>query len=425
MLDRIEIKVKAGDGGDGAVSFRHEKFVPYGGPDGGDGGDGGDVIIKADTGITGLHLFKHKRLYQAGDGKSGRSKKQHGKKGKSLILKVPQGTVVLSKTQIGSDALIADLEQSGQQVVVAKGGKGGWGNTHFTSPTNQAPRIAQKGDTGEENSIILELRLIADVGIIGYPNVGKSTLLAAASAAKPKIADYPFTTREPVLGMVEVGQQVFSLAEIPGLIADAHLGRGLGHDFLRHVVRTKVLIHLIDGSAASPVEDMTQVNAELSLFDSALAQKPQLVAVNKLDLRQVQARLVEIKRAFNSASITPHFVSAAGKEGVSELMADTMKTLDEVARLRQSIGKKIPKKVFHPQPRGIGATVHKEGDTFIVVAPKLKRIVTGVDMTGAEARRLLQRQLARLGGNKALERAGVKPGDKVRCGDLEWRWGVE
>jgi len=425
MLDRIEIEVKAGDGGDGVVSFRREKFVPYGGPDGGDGGDGGEVVIGADSSVTSLYQLKWKRFYQAGDGKNGRGKKQHGKKGKALILKVPRGTVVLSKTQIGDDALIADLEQPGQQIVVAKGGKGGWGNTHFTAPTNQAPRIAQKGDAGEQESIILELRLIADVGIIGYPNVGKSTLLAAASAAKPKIAGYPFTTREPVLGMVEVGQQGFSLAEIPGLIADAHLGRGLGHDFLRHVVRTKVLIHLIDGSAVSPVEDMTQVNTELSLFDSALAQKPQLVAVNKIDLPQVRARLAEIEGAFSSVGITPHFVSAAMKEGVSELMADTMKMLDEVARLKQDIGKKIPKKVFHPQPRDVGAMVHKEGDTFIVVAPKLKRIVPGVDMTSPEARRLLQSRFTRLGINKALEKAGVKPGDRVRCGDLEWQWRVE
>ncbi|GAJ01027.1 unnamed protein product, partial [marine sediment metagenome] len=261
------------------------------------------------------------------------------------------------------------------QALVAKSGKGGWGNTHFVSSTNQAPQIAQKGEIGEENSIILELRLIADVGIIGYPNVGKSTLLAAVSAAKPKIADYPFTTREPVLGVAEVAQQRFVLAEIPGLIGGAHLGRGLGHDFLRHIVRTKILIHLIDGSSASPIEDMIRVNTELSLFDSALAQKPQLVVVNKIDLPQVQTRLAEMKDAFNSAGTAALFISAATGEGISELMTEAIKVLQS-ATAGVETGEKIPRKVFHPKPRSIGASVHREGDTFVVVAPGLERIVT-------------------------------------------------
>ncbi|GAG33464.1 unnamed protein product, partial [marine sediment metagenome] len=248
MFDRAEIIVKAGDGGAGVVSFRREKFVPFGGPDGGDGGDGGDVIIMADSSITDLRAFRRKRVYRARHGQDGKGKKKHGKKGENLILTVPVGTVVLNKTQIGGDPFIADLEEAGQQLVVAGGGKGGLGNTHFASSTNQAPRIAQKGEAREEDSIILELRLIADIGIIGYPNVGKSTLLAVASAARPKIASYPFTTLEPVLGVAEVGQQSFVLAEIPGIIDGAHFGRGLGHEFLRHIMRTKLLIHLLDGS---------------------------------------------------------------------------------------------------------------------------------------------------------------------------------
>ncbi|MDI6815177.1 MAG: GTPase ObgE [Dehalococcoidales bacterium] len=422
MFERAEIVVKAGDGGDGVVSFRREKFVPFGGPDGGDGGDGGDVVIMADSGVTSLHGFKQKRFYRAADGKGGRSKRKHGKKGEDLILTVPVGTVVLYKTQIGGNAVIADLEQPGQQVVVAKGGKGGLGNIHFASSTNQAPHIAQKGEAGEENSIILEMRLIADVGIIGYPNVGKSTLLAAASAAKPKIASYPFTTREPILGAAEVGQRSFVLAEIPGLIDGAHLGRGLGHDFLRHIVRTKILIHLIDGSSASPTEDMIKVNAEISLFDSALAKKPQLVVVNKIDLPQVQARLAEIKDAFSSLGTTALFISAATGEGVSELMAETLKMLQSVTRLRREKGEEIPRKVFCPQPRGIGARVHKEGDTFVVVAPEIERIVARTDVTSPRVRWQLRRQFARLGVSKALEKAGVKLGDRVRCGNLEWEW---
>ena len=420
MFDRVEITVKAGDGGDGAVSFRREKFVPFGGPDGGDGGDGGDVIIMADSAVTSLRAFRSKGFYRAEDGKDGRSQKRHGRKGKNLILAVPEGTVILNKAQIGGDALIASLEQSGQQAMVAKSGKGGLGNTHFASSTNQAPYVAQKGEVGKENSIILELRLIADVGIIGYPNVGKSTLLAAASAARPKIASYPFTTREPILGVAEVGRRSFVLAEIPGLIDGAHLGRGLGHDFLRHILRTKILIHLIDGSSTAPVEDMLRVNTELSLFDSALAHKPQLVVVNKIDLPEVQARLGEVKDAFSSAGTTALFVSAATGEGVSELMAETAKALQAVAGAED--GEKMPRKVFHPQPRGIDSSVHKEGDTFVVVAPELERIVARADTTGPGVHWQLKRQFARLGVSKALEKAGVKPGDRVRCGNFEWEW---
>ncbi len=421
MFDRAEIEVRAGAGGTGIVSFRREKHVPFGGPDGGDGGDGGDVIIRADSSVDSLRVFSRKRFYRAAGGKDGKGKRKHGKNGENLILTVPVGTVVSYKTQIGSDALMADLEQPGQQAVVAKGGRGGLGNTHFTSSTNQAPEIAQKGEPGEENAIILEMRLIADVGIVGYPNVGKSTLLAAASAAKPEIASYPFTTREPILGVVEVGQRSFVLAEIPGLIDGAHLGRGLGHDFLRHIVRTKILIHLIDGSSASPVENMIQTNAELSLFDSALAQKPQLIVVNKIDLPQVQARLAEIRDAFSGAGATPLFVSAATGEGVAGLMAETVKVLQSVT-VERGVSEKIPMKVFRPQPKGVGFKVYKEGNTFVVVAPELERIVARTDVTSPGVRWQLKRQLARLGVSKALERAGIKPGDRVRCGNLEWDW---
>ncbi len=347
MFDRTEIAVKAGDGGDGIVSFRREKFVPFGGPDGGDGGDGGDVIVIADETVTSLRIFRQKRHFRAGDGRNGGDKKKHGKKGEDRILTVPVGTVVSYKSQIGGDSLIADLEQSGQQAVVAKGGKGGKGNAHFATSTNQAPQIAEPGEAGEEISIILELKLIADVGLIGYPNVGKSTLLAAVSAAKPRIASYPFTTREPVLGMVAVGKLSFVLAEIPGLIDGAHLGKGLGHDFLRHIERTRVLIHLIDGSSSSPAEDMAQVNTELSLFDSALGQKPQLVVVNKIDLPQVQARLAELEDSFAAVGTKALFVSAASGEGIPELMAETASLLQSAPKPETA---KL-KKVFRPQPR--------------------------------------------------------------------------
>ncbi len=420
MFDRVEIVVKSGDGGHGAVSFRREKFVPFGGPDGGDGGDGGSVVVIADPAITSLSMFRHKRYYRAGNGEHGKGKKKQGKKGDALKLAVPTGTVVSYKTQIGDNTLIADLEQPDEQVMVARGGKGGRGNARFGSSTNQAPRIAQRGETGEEHSIIMELRLIADVGIIGYPNVGKSTLLAAASAAKPEIASYPFTTRSPVLGVVEVGLRTFVLAEIPGLIGGAHLGRGLGHDFLRHITRTKLVIHLINGTSPSPVEDMRQVNAELSLYDSALARKQQLVAVNKIDLPEVQARLAEMEDSFAAVGIRVFFISAVTTGGVSELMAETLNLLGQITQ--QQIAQEIPKKVFHPQPKVTTPAVHKEGDTFVVIAPELERIVARVSEPSSEVHWQLRRQLQRLGITKALARAGIKPGDRVRCGNIEWEW---
>lgn len=410
MFDRVEIRVKAGSGGDGVVSFRREKFVPFGGPDGGDGGHGGDVLIKADADVTNLKIFRWKGGYRAQDGADGRGKKMHGRGGADRVLLVPVGTVVLDKTQIGDDTIVADLDNVGQQVVVARGGKGGLGNTHFASSTIQAPQMAQKGEVGEKKSIILELKLIADVGIIGYPNVGKSSLLAAASAAKPKIASYSFTTLEPILGVVLVDHQSFVLAEIPGLIAGASLGRGLGHDFLRHIVRTKILIHMLDGESVSPVDDMIKVNNELSLFDSALAQKPQLVVVNKIDLPPVRARIAGLRDAFSQAGITVYFISAVTGEGVAELMAKTLAMLGQVA-VQEELGKRAPGKVFRPKPRVAGVSVKREGDTFVVLAPELERIIAGTDLTDPEARRQLTRYISRPVVSKALEKAGVKPGD--------------
>jgi GTP-binding protein len=345
MIDRAEITVKSGDGGRGVVSFRHEKFVPFGGPDGGDGGDGGNIVIVADGAVTSLKAFRRKRYYQAARGRDGAGQKKHGKNGGDLVLAVPVGTVVSAPA---GDGLIADLDRPGQPVVVARGGRGGKGNARFATPTNQAPQIAQPGEAGEELALTLELKLIADVGLIGYPNAGKSTLLAAVSAARPKVAGYPFTTREPVLGVVEVGTKSFVLAEIPGLIKDAHLGRGLGHDFLRHIERTRLLIHLVDGSSQSPAADMAQVNTELSLFDPALIRKPQLVAVNKIDLPQVEARRAEIAESFSAVGIGVFFVSAASGQGLPGLMAEALKLLQSIP---EDGGIKVPEKVFRPRPR--------------------------------------------------------------------------
>ena len=420
MFDRVEIRVRAGDGGNGMISFRREKFVPFGGPDGGDGGVGGSVVLRVDESVTSLRRFRQKRLYRAEGGRNGGSKRKHGRNGENTILAVPEGTVVSYNMAVGTDAFIADLERVGEEVVVAGGGKGGRGNTHFATSTNQAPHIAQKGELGEEHSILLEMRLIADVGIIGYPNVGKSTLLASASAARPKIAGYPFTTIEPVLGQVEVGRQSFAMAEIPGLIEGAHLGRGLGHDFLRHILRTKILIHLISGVSASPAEDMIRVNEELVLFDPALARKTQIIALNKVDLPEVQARLDGIRDALSSVGIKASYISAATGQGVSGLMAETMRMLTRVATEEERI--RVPKKVFRPQPRDAGVIVRRVGDEFVLSVPELERLVAGAGVSDFELRWQMKRQLARLGVNKALEKAGVKPGDKIRCGNLEWEW---
>ncbi len=345
MIDSAEIVVRSGDGGRGAVSFRHEKFVPFGGPDGGDGGNGGNVVIVADGAVTSLKAFRRKRYFKAARGRDGAGQKKHGRNGEDLVLVVPVGTVVSAPAGGG---LIADLDRPGQPVVVTRGGRGGKGNAQFATPTNQAPQIAQPGEVGDEMALTLELRLIADVGLIGYPNAGKSTLLAAVSAARPKVASYPFTTREPVLGVVEVGTSSFVLAEIPGLVKDAHLGKGLGHDFLRHIERTRVLIHLVDGSSESPADDMAQVNTELSLFDPSLIRKPQLVAVNKVDLPQVEARRAEIAASFRAVGINVFFVSAASGHGLARLMEETLALLQSIP---EAGGIKMPEKVFHPRPR--------------------------------------------------------------------------
>ena len=422
MFDRVEIIVKAGNGGDGAATFRREKFVPLGGPDGGDGGRGGSVIIRADDDVSNLKYFRQNRLYSAAGGKNGSSKRKSGKSGADLVLKVPAGTVVSEKEVPGKDILLADLKEKGHEVVAAAGGGGGLGNTHFTSSVNQSPVLAQKGEQGEQKTIILELKLIADAGIVGYPNVGKSSLVAAASAANPKIADYPFTTLEPVLGTVIIDHRAFVLAEIPGLIADASLGKGLGHDFLRHVVRTRLLVHLLNGDSPSPVDDMIQVNNELSIFDSALIKKPQIVVVNKIDLPHVKERMPQIRQIFREIGIEVHFISAFTGEGVPDLMAEVLKELDRITPQEEVPQSEEEFAVFRPQPRGDNIKISRDGDVFVIEYNSLERIIEGTDVANAEAKRQLIGLLNRPHVRKALDRAGAKLGDKVRCASFEWRW---
>ena len=418
MIDRVELEVKAGNGGGGVVGFRHEKYVPFGGPDGGDGGNGGSIYFVADRGMKTLQKFyRGGRHIYAEQGENGASKKRHGKSGRDLRIMVPTGTLIYRNAG-GERYLLADLTEDGQQVLVAHGGRGGHGNARFRTSTNRTPRIAQKGEVGEKTSLILELKLIADVGIIGYPSVGKSTLLAAATEARPRVADYPFTTTEPVLGVVEVGQSTFVLAEIPGLIEGAHRGRGLGHDFLRHAERTRVLIHLLDGGSDSPLADMERVNDELSQYNPVLAEKPQLIVVNKIDIPHVRERIPELERELGQGESQIFFISAASTEGVHSLMAKAYEVLDTASAPQPPEALKV----FRPRPKREKVVVSREGDTFMVSSERAERVLARMDLENPEARSYVKRQLAGMGVVGALKRAGVKPGDRVLFGKMEMIW---
>jgi GTP-binding protein len=418
MFDKAEIRVKAGNGGNGAIGFRREKYIPYGGPDGGNGGRGGNVIFRADENVDSLRRYRQRKTHRAETGGDGAGAKKHGKDGADLIISVPPGTIV-TMDEDGTRLLIADLEKVGDVAIVAKGGRGGLGNTHYTTSTNQSPRIAQRGEAGEEKEIQLEMRLIADAGIIGYPNAGKSTLLTAASAAKPKIASYPFTTLEPVLGVVEIDLESFVMAEIPGMIEGAHPGRGLGHDFLRHAMRTKILIHLISGSSESPVQDFKVLNNELALFDPMLARKLQIVVLNKIDLPEVQERRELIEAEFAAAGIKAHYISAATGHGVPALMKEALKVLRSIA-VKEPEQK--PVKIFRPQPKESGVKVTRQGDEFVISAPGLERIRGGVGVTPNALRWQMNYLLKQMGINSRLQKMGAQPGDKIRCGDMTWEW---
>jgi len=321
FIDEAKIYTIAGNGGNGAVAFRREAHVPKGGPSGGDGGDGGDVVFVGDAQLSTLLDFKYQQHYRAESGEHGRNKDQYGKAGASKIVRVPVGTIV---TDVGTGEIIADISTAGQEIVVAKGGKGGKGNIHFKSPWNQAPRTAEPGTPGESKTLRLELKLLADAGLLGYPNVGKSTFLSAVSRARPKIADYPFTTLTPHLGVVGLsGGRSFVLADIPGLIEGAAEGAGLGHRFLRHVERTRVLLHLVELSAEpgrEPEKDHDAINRELASYDETLAQRPQIVALAKIDLPDTRAAYPELKGRFAARGIELLALSAATGEGVPQVL---------------------------------------------------------------------------------------------------------
>ena len=327
FIDEAEVYAKAGDGGGGAVAFRREKFVPRGGPAGGDGGNGGDIVLETDERLTTLLDFRFKREYRAKNGEPGRGRDQNGHAAPEMVLKVPPGTLVRDSA---SGEVLADLRENGRRWVLAKGGRGGLGNMNFATPTLQAPRFAQPGTEGEEKRIRLELRLLADVGLVGFPNAGKSTLVSRLSRAKPKIADYPFTTLQPHLGVVQYKDgRSFVLSDLPGLIEGAHRGAGLGHRFLKHMARCRTIIHLIDASQDRDLlADYEAINNELTLFDAALGRKPQIVAANKIDVPEGRERAEELQKKLKKRKVTVHLLSGATGEGLPELLDATVRALD-------------------------------------------------------------------------------------------------
>jgi GTP-binding protein len=416
FLDQVKIHVEAGAGGNGCVSFRREKYVPFGGPDGGNGGRGGDVYLTADPHLNTLMSFKGKRHFKAQRGGHGKGKNMHGAKGEDISLTVPPGTVVRD-AETGDP--LADLTTAGQEALVAHGGRGGLGNAAFASSTNQAPRIAERGEPGETRWLTLELKLIADVGIVGCPNAGKSTLLSAVSAARPKIADYPFTTLAPNLGMVSINDRDFIMVDIPGLIEGAHEGAGLGHEFLRHIERTKVLVHLLDGAAEDPLQNLDDINEELRLFNPQLASKPQLVVLNKMDLPQAQELWPVVEKAVKRRGVPVCSISAVTGSGVREMLYQVLQLLDSLPE-EEPAPEKIA--VFRPPEEEKGFTVALEGDGFRIEGRQVERLVARTDWRYEEGIRRLHRILERMGVTKALEEAGVQQGDTVYVGDAELEW---
>src|SRR6185503_16727340 len=424
FLDSVKVWLRAGDGGAGAATFRHEAHVPRGGPDGGDGGRGGSIHLRVDPGETTLRDYRYKHHFKAPAGGRGERARRHGKAGEDLLLNVPPGTAVYDDA---SGALLADLVATGQTAMVARGGRGGLGNTHFATSTHQAPKHAQKGEPGEERWVRLELRLIADIGLVGLPNAGKSTLLAAVTAARPKIADYPFTTLEPNLGVMDLDpdDRRPTIADVPGLIEGASSGAGLGHAFLRHVERTRVLVQVVDGSDRDPGWDYDVIREELRAHDPALLEKPLLVAFNKVDLPSAAEAWPAFQRARAREGIGAVAISAASGEGMSGFraaLAELLPPADELGLPPEPAGVAVhridaaPDRVF----------VSREPDgAFRVAGRRIERIAAQTDFEVEESAERFQRDLERVGADDELRRAGIQPGDTVRIGAVELEWEAE
>ena len=424
MIDRTSIHIIGGKGGDGAISGRREKYVPRGGPDGGNGGSGGSVYLRVEPDVTTLTNLRNGARFAAGDGGNGAGSLKHGKNGSDVTLAVPMGTQVsVAEEGVG---LEADLAEAGQVVCVAEGGRGGRGNASFASSVNRFPVLAEEGEQGSGATLRLELKLLADVGIVGMPNAGKSSLLAAVSGARPRIAGYPFTTLEPVLGVVEWKTREFVAVDIPGLIEGAHRGVGLGHDFLRHVERTRVLVHVVDGASDDPVGDYRQVREELRLFDRALEDKRWLVALNKTDIPEARSRAEEVVGVLRMEGVEGHPVSASSRDGMDLLLDGVLRLLAEAGSVGstppQGNGNEEPAPVLRPRPVHQVPRVIKDGACLVVESAPAARVAAMVDRRNWNAMVQLRRYLKRVGVVKALEDAGVGPGDPVRIGKLEWEW---
>ena len=420
FIDKAKIFIKGGKGGNGAISFRREKYVAAGGPDGGDGGKGGSVIFKVELGMTTLMDFRYKRKYTAGNGADGMGRRKTGKKGEDIIIKVPQGTIVRDAE---SNRIIADLSNPDKEVVLARGGNGGWGNAHFATAVRQTPNFAKNGQSGDEREIILELKLLADVGLVGFPNVGKSTLLSRTTKADPKIADYHFTTLEPNLGVVDLGDsRSFVLADIPGIIEGASDGVGLGHEFLRHIERTRILIHVVDVSGIegrNPIEDFDIINDELSKYDMALEERPQIVAANKIDIIQDEEAYKAFLAEMEKRGIEVFEISAATNKGVTELMN---RTYEELSKLP-------PIAVFEPEmdieeepfeQDDAGFEITRDNEVYVISGSWIEAVGNSVNFSDNESLQYFQRALLNRGVIEALIERGIKEGDTVRIGDLEF-----
>jgi GTPase len=416
-FDEATITVRSGKGGDGAVHFRKEKYIPRGGPDGGDGGRGGDVVLRVDRNLNTLQEFNRKREFEAEAGKPGSGTRSRGRSAPALVVGVPPGTVV---RDADSGDLLGDLTKPDDTLVVARGGRGGRGNARFANARNQAPRLGEHGAPGEERRLKLELKLIADVGIVGVPNAGKSTFLASVTSAQPKIAPYPFTTLTPNLGVAELDRDTtLVLADIPGLIEGAHLGAGLGFEFLRHIQRTRVLIHLLDGGGEAPLADFSQILSELALFDDQLAQRPQVVAFNKMDLPDAQARWPALRDELERRGYEVLPMSAMARTGVREVLYRAAQKLAEAPPL--PVEEELP--VYRPANEGPVFSISREDDGgYRVKSARIERAAKMTYWEHDQAVERFQRILETLGVRKALSQAGIKDGDTVYIGEFELEW---
>ena len=416
FLDKATITVKAGNGGNGLVSFHREKYVPDGGPDGSDGGKGGNIVFKADKTLTTLVDFAHKKMFTARNGEDGKARRSSGRKGEDLYIYVPVGTVIKDAK---SGRVMKDMSENEEEFIAAYGGNGGWGNVHFATATRQTPKFAKDGIRGQERELILELKLIADVGLAGFPNVGKSTLLSAVSAARPKIANYHFTTLEPNLGVVKMGEgKSFVMADIPGLIEGAHEGIGLGHEFLRHIERTRLIVHIVDVSGTegrNPIDDFEKINNELSLYSKSLAERPQIVAANKIDVITEPKLLEDFRKYIEDKGLKLFEISAAAHMGTKELINQVSKLLDTLEPV-EIYEADFVEEDFSEEP----FSVRKEGDTYVVEGPYVEKLLRHSNFEDAESMQYFQLALRRKGIIEALENLGCGEGDPVRMYELEF-----